>query len=286
MRVSRLDPGGGWVGSEQLQQREKTRTIRSPHWPLSRPPDYHHLVVLLVHCVGAAQFLLADSLECHRTLVPPWSNQCVWDRSILVDMMINKPTLYKDASTPQTLRRRLCFTCSYCQVAASPSQATPSGLRPAEHPPMRPDPGEPVEAPQLDGASKLSKLVDHEHPEIGFSRRLRCWECLDQRSTTDPHRCGKRCCGSWPGSILSIRSMPATPPSSGPARFEAFITAETGGLGPHAVPSLWMSVPNRNQIVPAATKSHCCACGFEICVPVYYTGTQSLHASRRAALME
>ena len=138
---------------------------------------------------------------------------------------------------------------------------------------------------QLDGASKLSKLVDHEHPEISFSRHLRCWECLDQRSTTDPNRCGKRCCGSWPGSILSIRSMPATAPSSGPARFDSFITVETGGLGPQAVPNLRMSVPNGNQIAPTATKTHCCACGFEICVPVEYTGTQGPFSSRRAALL-
>jgi len=68
--------------------------------------------------------------------------------------------------------------------------------------------------------------------------------------------------------------MPATAPSSGPARFAAFITAETGGLGPQAVPNLRMSVPNGNQIAPTATKTHCCACGFEICVPVSYTGTQ------------
>lgn len=139
---------------------------------------------------------------------------------------------------------------------------------------------------QLDGASKLSKLVDHEHPEIGFSRHLRCWEYLDQRSTTNPNRCGKRRFGSWPGSILSIRSMPATAPSSGPARFAAFITAETGGLGPQAVPNLRMSVPNGNQIAPTATKTHCCACGFEICVPVSYTGTQGSFSSRRAALLE
>jgi hypothetical protein len=59
-----------------------------------------------------------------------------------------------------------------------------------------------------------------------------------------------------------------------PTRFAAFITAESG-LGPQAVPNLRMSVPNGNQIAPTATKTHCCACGFEICVPVSYTGTQS-----------
>jgi hypothetical protein len=68
--------------------------------------------------------------------------------------------------------------------------------------------------------------------------------------------------------------MPATAPSSGPARFAAFITAETGGLGPQAVPNLRMSVPNSNRAVPTATKTHCCAWCFLICVPVSYTGTQ------------
>jgi len=38
---------------------------------------------------------------------------------------------------------------------------------------------------------------------------VRCWRCLDRRSTTDPHRCGSRRCGSWPGSMLSTWKIPA-----------------------------------------------------------------------------
>jgi hypothetical protein len=35
------------------------------------------------------------------------------------------------------------------------------------------------------------------------------WACLDPRSTTVPHRCVNRRCGSWPGSMLSIWRIPA-----------------------------------------------------------------------------
>ena len=36
-----------------------------------------------------------------------------------------------------------------------------------------------------------------------------CWGCHDPRSTTGPHRCVNRRCGSWPGSMRCIWRIPA-----------------------------------------------------------------------------
>ena len=41
-------------------------------------------------------------------------------------------------------------------------------------------------------------------PSSALAANVRCWGCPGRRSTTDPHRCWNRPCGSWPGSMLSI----------------------------------------------------------------------------------
>ena len=38
---------------------------------------------------------------------------------------------------------------------------------------------------------------------------VRCWACLDPRSTSGPHRCANQRCGSWRGSTLSTWRIPA-----------------------------------------------------------------------------
>lgn len=46
-------------------------------------------------------------------------------------------------------------------------------------------------------------------PSSASAVNVRCWGCLDRRSTTGPHRYGNRRCGSWPGSTPSIWMIPA-----------------------------------------------------------------------------
>jgi len=53
------------------------------------------------------------------------------------------------------------------------------------------------------------QLIASDYFSLASAANVRCWAFPGPCSTTGPHRCRNRLCGSWPGSLLSTRSIHA-----------------------------------------------------------------------------